>query len=245
VKAAYRGWADHHALLGRPDPLVTLAFTYIADQLRWGPLGRYIWHSRRVPGWIRGSEAIRLAHVAFALPPPAVVVEIGSFLGCSTVLLAGARKLRGSGKVLSIDPFDASGDVFSVPIYEAIRGEEPRPLRTRFERNLARAGVSDWVDVQQGKAEHAAHSWSRLIDLLFLDGNQSHEHVNAVYDVWHPFLKKGGILVVHNSRIGYRQESHDGSARLVEERIRPAEYVDVEYVDSMTFAKKVSDSKKQ
>ena len=33
--------------------------------------------------------------------------QIGSFLGCSTVLLAGARRLRGSGRVHAVDPFDA------------------------------------------------------------------------------------------------------------------------------------------
>ena len=51
-------------------------------------------------------------------------------------------------------------------------------------------------------------------------------------------MKPGAVLAVHNSRPGYRQESHDGSARLVEELVRPPEFEDVRYVRSMTFARK-------
>jgi glycosyltransferase involved in cell wall biosynthesis len=63
--------------------------------------------------------------------------------------------------------------------------------------------------------------------------------VRTTYDGWSPFLKPGAVLVVHNSRPGYRRETHDGSARLVEELIRPPDYGDVRYVGSMTFARKL------
>jgi len=105
-----------------------------------------------VPGWTRHGEATTLAHESYALPDGAVVVEIGSFLGCSAVLLAGARKLRGSGKVHCIDPFDASGDEFSVPIYRTIRGFRKATLRERFDKYVERAGVSDFVQVHPGLA---------------------------------------------------------------------------------------------
>lgn len=210
----------------------------MSDRFRWGPLGRYIWESRRVPGWTRHGEAIALAHESYALSDGAVVVEIGSFLGCSAVLLAGARKLRGSGKVHCIDPFDASGDAFSVPIYQAIRGFRDAPLRKRFDHYVGRAGLSDWVEVHPGLAEEVLPGWTAPIDLLLFDGDQSYDVVRATYEGWSPFLKAGATLAVHNSRPGYRQESHDGSARLVEELVRAPDYADVHYVRSMTFARK-------
>lgn len=212
----------------------------MSDRFRWGPLGRYIWESRRVPGWTRHGEAITLAHESYALPDGAVVVEIGSFLGCSAVLLAGARKLRGSGKVHCIDPFDGSGDAFSVPIYRAIRGLRGGTLRERFDRYVDRAGLSDWVEVHSGLAENVLTGWTQPIDLLLFDGDHSYEVVRATYEGWSRYLKPGGTLAVHNSRPGYRQESHDGSARLVEELIRPPAWVDVRYVKSTTFARKAS-----
>ena len=113
---------------GLPQTLVDLAGAWLnasplrlgLDRARHGRLGWYVWQSRRVLGWTRGAEAVALARHAYALPRGATVVEVGSFLGCSTVLLAGARKLRGSGRVHAVDPFDASGDAYSVPYYRAI-----------------------------------------------------------------------------------------------------------------------------
>jgi methyltransferase family protein len=236
----YERWDYQHVLHGHPDPLLTLPFSYVSDRLRWGPLGRYVWESRRVPGWTRHDEAITLAHESYALPDRAVIVEIGSFLGCSAVLLAGARKLRGSGKVHCIDPFDASGDAFSVPIYRTIRGFSRASLRERFDRYVARAGLSDWVEVHPGLAQDVLPTWSAPIDLLLFDGDQSYEVVRATYEGWMPFLKPGATLAMHNSRPGYRQESHDGSARLVEELIRPPDYDGLRYVRSMTFARRAA-----
>jgi predicted O-methyltransferase YrrM len=236
----YERWDYNHVLHGHPDPLPTLPFSFVSDRLRWGPLGRYIWESRRVPGWTRHAEAIALAHQSYALPDGAVVVEIGSFLGCSAILLAGARKLRGSGKVHCIDPFDGSGDAFSVPIYRTIRGLQKASLRERFDRYLARAGLSDWVSVHPGLAQDVLPTWNAPIDLLLFDGDQSYDVVSATYEGWMPFLKPGATLAVHNSRPGYRQESHDGAARLVEELVRPPDYDDVRYAGSMTFARRAA-----
>lgn len=237
----YQSWDYRHGLYGKPDPLFTLPFSYVSDRRRWGPLGAYIWRARRVPGWTRHAEAVRLAQASFGLPCDAVVVELGSFLGCSSVLLAGARKLRGSGTVHCIDPFDASGDSFSTPIYRTIRDSARLPLRDQFERNLEHAGVRDWVKVHPVRAEQVVETWKSPIDLLFFDGHQSYDVVLATYNSWSPFLKNGGILAVHNSKTGYRQESHDGSARLVEELVRPPRYDGVELVKSITFARKVAD----
>jgi predicted O-methyltransferase YrrM len=236
----YQDWDYRHGLYGKPDPFFTRPFTRIADRKRWGPLGECVWQSRRVPGWAREHEAVALAQASFGVPENAVVVELGSFLGCSAVLLAGARKARGSGRVHCIDPFDASGDAFSVPIYREIQGSGSRSLRARFERNLERAGVRDWVEVHPVRAEQAVETWSAPIDLLFFDGHQSYDVVMATYDAWSPFLKPGSTLAIHNSRPGYRRETHDGSARLVEELVRPPRYDSVELVKSITFARKAA-----
>lgn len=234
----YQVWDYRHGLYGKPDPFFTIPFTRIADRRKWGALGEYIWRSRRVPGWARGEEAVALAQASYALPENAVVVELGSFLGCSAVLLAGARRVRGSGRVHCIDPFDASGDAFSVPIYREIETSGKSTLRARFERNLRRAGVREWVEVHPTRAEEAAENWNTPIDLLFFDGHQSYDVVMATYGAWSPHLKPGGTLAIHNSRTGYRQETHDGSARLVEELVRPPRYEAVDLVKSLTFARK-------
>lgn len=129
--------SNAHCLYGEPDLPATSAVNCILDPLRWGKLGRYVWLSRQIPGWTRGAEAVALARASQSLAEGAVVVEIGSLLGSFAVLLADARKLRGSGKVHCIDPFDASGDAFSEPIYQAIHNSLTGSLRLCFDAIFA------------------------------------------------------------------------------------------------------------
>jgi predicted O-methyltransferase YrrM len=225
----------HRGLHGCPDPVVTLPLTWIADRLRWGRLGRYIWQARRIAGWTRHAEAVALAHASHRLREDAVIVEIGSFLGCSAVLMAGARKLRGSGCVHCIDPFDASGDAFSVPVYRSIQRASGMALLDRFRRNVARARVGDWIRVHVGRAEDVVTWWNEPIDLLLLDGHQSYDDVRAAFEAWTPFLQPDGVLAIHNSRAGYREDTHDGSARLAETLVPGAGFEIIQRVGSMTF----------
>lgn len=140
------------------------------------------------------------------------------------MLLAGARKAAGSGKLHCIDPFDASGDAFSVPVYQSIAGSLGTSLQQRFEDNIRRAGLSDWVEVHQGTAQAIARTWRTPVDMLFLDGDQSPYGVRLAYESWAPFLKRGGIIAVHNSSDHAYAETHDGHRRLVVKTIHPPEY---------------------
>jgi MMP 1-O-methyltransferase len=227
------------ALYGVPDRFSTSPLRRVLDRRRWGPLGEYIWLSRRIPGWTRGEEAVELAQTSYSLPENAIVVEIGSFLGCSTVLFAGARKLRQSGKVHCIDPFDASGDAYSVPVYSDIASSQPGSLRARFDDNIRQADLGDFVEVHQGRDEEFAAGWQAPIDLLFLDGDQSERGARETYDRWFHFLKIGGIIAVHNSGPREYAPDHGGSRRLVENVIRPPQYREIRCVRSTTFARKM------
>jgi predicted O-methyltransferase YrrM len=175
-----------------------------------------------------------MARASKSLPPQAVIVEIGSFLGSTAVLLAGARKLCGSGRVHCIDPFDASGDSFSVPTYERMRDRLDRPLRAAFDENLRRTGLGDWVEVHQGTEADVFRSWRAPVDLLLLDGDQTYAGVTEAYRRWVPHLKLGGTLAVGNSLSD--SENHDGSRRLVSELIHPPQYDGIRLVDRTTFA---------
>jgi predicted O-methyltransferase YrrM len=227
----------HRRVHGKPNPLIAMPVLAIADRIRWGRVGWYVARSRRIQGWVRNVEAVALAQASYQLPADAVIVEVGSFLGCSAVLLAGARKLRGSGRLHCIDPFDASGDAFSVPVYRAIARRGRRSLRRRFERNITRAGLADWVHVHQGLSSDIVRTWSEPIDLLFLDGDHAHPAARRTFDEWRPFLKPGAIVAIHNSSRGYRRENHDGSARLGEYVADSPEFEEVSFVDSLTFAR--------
>jgi len=204
-------------------------------------LARYLAFSEQIPGWTRGKEAIALANAASALNGDAVIVEIGSFLGSSAVILAGARKLKGSGRVHCVDPFDGSGDDFSTPHYSAIlmalSGHTPRE---HFERYIRMAGVYKRVVTHQGTAAEIAATWTIPIDMLFLDGDQTPAGARIAYEAWAPWLKVGGTIAIHNSseREIDPEEDHHGQYLVAKTEIKRPQYTKRRVVSSLTFAQK-------
>src|SRR4029453_10169501 len=116
---------DSEAIRGLAYPAFRLSRQRNGDRLRIAPANRgpmplragdnpfvslmatlqeYIQMSSMIPGWTRNEDAEELARASFSLSRDAIIVEIGAFLGCCTVLLAGARCVAGSGKVHSVDP---------------------------------------------------------------------------------------------------------------------------------------------
>jgi predicted O-methyltransferase YrrM len=194
-------------------------------------------HSETIPGWTRGEEARELLRISHSLSAGAIIVEIGSFFGAGAILLAGPRRIRGSGLVHCVDPFDCTGDSFSVPHYQRILvGHGGGSLRDHFERNIHAAGLGPWVRIHQGRANEVARSWTTPIDLLYLDGDQSRKGVREAYDSWARLLRAGGIIAVHNSAPENHTAEHDGHRCIVEEEIKPPRYGNVRLVCSTTFA---------
>jgi glycosyltransferase involved in cell wall biosynthesis/predicted O-methyltransferase YrrM len=215
-------WASPVALLG--------------DLARYGSLGFYVWHSRRIIGWTRGLEAPALARASHELQGAPVIVEIGGFLGCSTVLLAGARKLRRSGRIHCVDPFDCSGDAFSSPAYQSIAASLKRSLREVFESNIRRAGLTDWVTVHQTNAAAAAREWQGSIDMLHLDGDYSQQGATETYIAWQKWLRPGGVIAVNGTHA--TEDNHDGPMHVVAEFIHAPAYRDIRRVETITLAVK-------
>ena len=202
-------------------------------------LEEYLRISGKLPGWIRGEEALGLAMTSFSLPAHPIIVQIGTFFGSAAILIAGARRLNGTGKVHCVDPFDCSGDDFSVPHYRRLLIEAGGgPLREHFERNIRCAGLEDWIEIHQGRAEEVARGWTAPIDMLTLGGDQSPAGARAAYENWHPFLKPGGIIAIHNSDPREYAATHDGNRRIVVEEIIPPAYTDIRLVVHTTFARR-------
>ena len=195
--------------------------------------------SEAIYGWTRGEEAAELARFSAAAPANAVIVEIGSFLGSGTVLLAAPRRAAGSGVVHAVDPFDGSGDSFSVPYYaQAIERLGGETQKQYFDRAVTVSGVAAFVETHVGTAVDIAKTWSAPVDLLFLDGDQSVAGAAAAYDAWLPFLKVGGMIAVHNANPGPRGVDHDGMLRLVESEAFGNCFEDVRLVGTTVFGRR-------
>ena len=196
--------------------------------------------SATIPGWVAGKGAREMALASQELGDGATIVEIGVFMGRSTLLLAGPRRLRGSGKVHCIDAFDCSGDAFSIPYYaNELRKTGKESLEHIFRQNMSRMGLETWIEVHKGTCRDVAAHWTQPIDMLLLDGDHSRNGAREAYELWMPFLKTGGTLVLHNTRDRVYAKNHDGNRRLVLEELVPPRFSAVRLVDDTTFAIKV------
>jgi glycosyltransferase involved in cell wall biosynthesis len=221
---------------GAPNRFGASWLGLVRDRLRYGAIGADVWQSRRIRGWLRGNgEAEALAKASDSLADSPVIVEVGTFLGCSTVLLAGPRKRRGSGRVHCVDSFSPTGDDDALPIYRVIADSLGMPMKQAFEQNMRRAGLSDWITVHEMKSDEAAQRWNTPIDMLFLDGDVSIAGSREIFQAWSPFLRAGGILAINGT---VDRSSRTGSFRVVEEFVRPPAYENVHRVDHITFAVK-------
>lgn len=208
--------------------------------MRYGAMGRYLAAARVVEGWTSHAELVALGEAVKTLPADPVIVELGSWLGRSAIALAGACELRGDGEVHCVDAFDARGDSFSAETYRDRQAHLRRPLRENFDRTIARAGLSHRVHVHAQGTTDAAAEWTRPIDMLFMDADQSRDGVKEAFELWSPFLKDGAVLAVHNTLDREYAEGHDGHFELVKTSIKPPAFEIDRMVWTTTFARRTS-----
>ncbi len=194
-----------------------------------------------IHGWVAGNPAKEMALASYNLTANPTIVEIGVFMGRSTVLLAAPRRLRGSGRVHSIDPFDCSGDNFSTEHYvNSLKTSGSTSLEEVFRHNVSRMKLGNWVEVHKGTSRSVASTWRQPIDLLLLDGDQTAEGAQEAYDLWVPFLKKGGTIILSNTLDS--RNGHDGNHRLAVEQVVAPQFSSIRRIDYHTFAVKAVES---
>jgi predicted O-methyltransferase YrrM len=199
--------------------------------------------SATIPGWIAGEGAKEVARASLRLREGATIVAIGVFMGRSTVLLAGPRRLRGSGKVHCVDAFDCSGDTFSAPYYEKeLQATGIDSLEGIFRRNISRMKLDPWVKIHKGTLQEVAAYWTESIDLLLLDADHSPQGARQAYELWLPFLKTGGTIILRNTADRVYATGHDGNRRLAMEEVVPPNFSAIRQIGDTTFALRESRS---
>jgi predicted O-methyltransferase YrrM len=123
---------------------------------------------------------------------PETVVEIGSYCGATTVVVAHYLERNKRGQIHTIDPFeDVYTDEFYHANYEAIFDRNIAPFKHRV---VKIRGLSWEV------------GWDQPIDLLFVDGDHSHQAVARDMAAFLPYLRPGGVALFHD----YKPEGKPG-----------------------------------
>jgi predicted O-methyltransferase YrrM len=134
----------------------------------------------RVPGWLTEAQARTLYDAARAAAPGRVV-EIGSHLGRSTIVLAAS-----GAAVTAVDPFPGDWK------YGRTDTEE------RFRAHLAGAGLDDRVDVRVATSRAVREVWSGEVRMVYVDGK--HDMWSCLDDLrWSTFLQPGDTVLVHDA----------------------------------------------
>ena len=172
-----------------------------------------------IPGWLTDEEGEALYELARACRGEAVIVEIGSWKGKSTVCLGLGSRAGASVPVYAIDPHAdyRFGD---------------------FKANVERAGIADLVRPVASLSQSAADDFDKPIELLFVDGSHQYDLVLEDFEKWVPKVVEGGWVAFHDTTWT------PGPRRVVGQAIyRSRRFKDVEFVvGSMTVARKVREN---
>src|SRR2546429_1111289 len=150
------------------------------------------WERVRVaPGFLTEREARFLTLAAACTPGQGVILEIGSFKGKSTVGLASIAARYRLGKVVAVDPHTAPSSTDPGLGGQASSFDD-------FRHTLARAGLTDHVEVHRTFSRELATAWNRPIRLLWIDGDHTYPGAKQDLDLFAPHLATGGVVALHD-----------------------------------------------
>src|ERR1019366_545604 len=203
-------------------------------RIRFHDCWPWLYMAQQIEGWLSDVEAEALFRISHDYVPEdcPVVVELGSWKGKSSVMIAAGLLGKKSPRLYCVDSFDATGDAVSEPIYKGLAKQEVS-LQVQFERNVS--CLSHIVTPIRGYTREVAQSWSTPLDFLFIDASHDYEDVLNDFRKWSPFIRVGGIIAFHDVSSGW-----PGPSRVVEENLAAPSFRILGQRDSLVWALKLS-----
>lgn len=141
-------------------------------------------------------EKFLLEKIATQLPDNAIVVEIGTYLGGSTSVIACANP----------NIFVHSYDLYDDFDYDKFNGTNYQELALGKNSKRTLDNVKKVVDRYTNITLHKVLSDSQLewnqgpIDFVFHDGNHTNPTLQKDLDFWSQYLKPNGLIAIHDHR---------------------------------------------
>jgi MMP 1-O-methyltransferase len=154
------------------------------------------------PGFFGSDEGEALFAVARRAARIGPIVEIGSYLGRSTLFLAAAVAAEGTGVVFSVDHHRGSEEMQpGWPDHDAALFDPATRLMDslpHFRNSIKDAGTDDIVVCVVGESSSVARHWRRGAGLVFIDGGHGELVCWSDYLSWAPRVAQGGFLAFHD-----------------------------------------------
>jgi hypothetical protein len=180
-----------------------------------------------IEGWLGDNEAEALI-TGLERAPTGAVVEVGSFCGRATTVLASVlAEHRPDDTVHAIDPHDGVAGARDSGLVHA------GPTFARFQRNIARAGIAANVTPIRAAARDVA--WSAPIAFLLIDGLHDYPSVSGDFRHFEHALTDGAVVAFHDYA-GY----FPGVRRFVDELVAGGGYERVALADSMLLLRRTA-----
>lgn len=144
-----------------------------------------------VEGYLSPPEMRFLALMAACPTAAGEVLEIGSFKGKSTIVLAKAAALGGGNTIHAVDPMTAPSETDP-----DLRGD-PSSLAD-FSKNIATHNVADRVRLYQQFSHDLAKTWDTPLRLLWIDGDHTYEGTKLDFEGFAPHVVDKGIVAIHD-----------------------------------------------
>ncbi|MET9419649.1 class I SAM-dependent methyltransferase [Streptomyces sp. NPDC006540] len=129
------------------------------------------------------------------------LLEVGTYCGRSTILLADAAREAGT-VVVTVDHHRGSEEQQPGWDYHDPETVDPEvglmDTLPTFRRTLHKAGLEEHVVAVVGRSPQVAKVWGGKAGLVFIDGGHTDEHATNDYEGWAPHVAEGGLLVIHD-----------------------------------------------
>lgn len=143
----------------------------------------------KIEGWLSVPEASALYELAHEAKGP--IVEIGSWKGRSTAVLALASMEGNYQPVYAVDAFS--------PVLQTATGNvTPASSPELLRANLDAAGVNGLVNIIAKSSQEAASEVPDSIDVLFVDGAHDYESAKRDLVLYLPKVRFGGRVAIHD-----------------------------------------------
>lgn len=182
---------------------------------------------------VEGLALYAAAAEAAALGLP--LLEVGTYCGRSTILLADAARAAGA-TALTVDHHRGSEEQQPGWEYHDPTVVDPQVGRMdtlpTFRRTLHAAGLEEHVVALVGRSPQVAAVWGGPLGLVFIDGGHTDEHANGDYEGWAPHVADGGLLVIHDV---FPDPAHGGQApyRIYLRALASGAFTEVSVTDSL------------